>query len=167
MRQQLKRSVQHVHLEAVPNRPRTPPQPLWQGPAPSGVDAVLPRAALDKPYIDFFAEWASNLALLRSDFVEQIYQDEVARMRQQFKGITWDRYKVLDLDQCDVGPHSLWIKKQVAGWSVELRYPCDVDARVLTITSMPILCPDELSAARLALACYPEPAAGLLWRSYT
>jgi hypothetical protein len=58
-------------------------------------------------------------------------------------------------------------KEQVAGWSVELRYPCDIDARVLTIANMPILCPDELSAARLALACYPNPVAGLTWHSYT
>jgi hypothetical protein len=99
--------------------------------------------------------------------VESIYQGEAARMRQQFAGSQWHRYKVYDLDQCDVGSHSLWIKKQVAGWSVELRYPCDTEARVLTIANMPVLCPDELSAARLALACSPNPVAGLTWHSYT
>jgi hypothetical protein len=166
MRHQLKQSAQPTHLAARPNWPRTPLQPVWHGPPPSGVDAVLSRAALDKPYDGFFAEWASNLALLRSKFVEQIYQSEEARMRQQFAGSKWDRYKVYDLDQCDVGSCSLWIKKQVVGWSIELRYPCDVDAQVLTIANMPVLCP-ELSAARLALACYPNPVAGLIWHSYT
>jgi hypothetical protein len=167
MHQQLKQSIQDAHISARPNWPRTPTQPLWQGPAPTALDAVLPRAALDKPYIDFFAEWANNLALLRPEFVNHIYQGELTRIGQQFAGIQWHRYKVYDLCECDVGYHSLLIKKQVAGWSVELRYPCDVDARVLTIAKMPILCPGELSAARLALACYPNPAAGLLWHSYT
>jgi hypothetical protein len=167
MRRQAKQSAQPAHLAAVVNRPPTPHQPPWQGPSPPGVDAILERVALDKPYDGFFAEWASNLALLRSEFVEQIYQSEEARMHHQFAGIMWDRYKVYDLDQCDVGSHSLWIKKQVAGWSVELRYPCHTDARVLTIANMPVLCPDELSAARLALACYPNEVAGLIWHPYT
>jgi alpha-beta hydrolase superfamily lysophospholipase len=82
MRRQLKQSAP-AHLAAVVDRPRTPPQPAWQGPPPSGVDTVLPRAALDKPYIDFFAEWASNLALLSSELVDHIYQSELARMRQR------------------------------------------------------------------------------------
>jgi hypothetical protein len=167
MHRQLKQSAQPTHLSARSNWPRTPPQPSWRGPPPAGVDAVLPRAALDKHSIDFFAQWTSNFALLRSEFVEQIYESEAARVRQQFPGSQWCCYKFLGLDQCDVGRHSLWIKKQVAGWSVELRYPCDVDARVLTIANMPVLCPSEMSAAKLALACYPNPAAGLFWHPYT
>lgn len=167
MRHQPKPSAQPAHLAAVVNRPPTPHQPPWQGPPPPGVEAVLERVALDKPYDGFFAEWASNLALLSSEFVDHIYQSELARMRQQFAGSQWHRYKVYDLDQCDVGAHSLWIKKQVIGWSVELRYPCDIDARVLTFANMPVLCPDEPSAARLALACYPNEVAGLIWHPYT
>jgi hypothetical protein len=91
---------------------------------------------------------------------------EAARISNQFANNLWRRYNAYDLAQCDVGTHSLWIKKQVAGWSVELRYPCDVDARVLTIADIPVLCPDEISAMRLALACYPDPVANLAWHSY-
>jgi hypothetical protein len=167
MRHQVKQSAQPAHLAAVVNRPLTPHQPLWQGPPPLGVDAILERVALDKPYDGFFAEWASNLALLSSEFVDDIYQCGLARMRKQFAGNKWHRYKVYDLAQCNVGAHSLWIKKQVVGWSVELRYPCDIDARVLTLANMPVLCPDEPPAARLALACYPNPVAGLIWHPYS
>jgi hypothetical protein len=49
---------------------------------------------------------------------------------------------------------------------VELRYPCDVDARVLSIRRMPILCPDATSAMTLALACYPGAVAGLTWEPF-
>jgi hypothetical protein len=156
-----------MHQQLRLNWPRTPQQSLWRGPLPPGVDAVLTRDALDKPYINFFAEWARNLALLSPEFVDHIYQGELTRIRQQFAGAQWHRYRVYDLSECDVGTHSLWVKKQVAGWTVELRDPCDVDAQVLTIAGMPVLCPDELSAARLALACYLNPVAGLLWHSYT
>jgi hypothetical protein len=96
-------------------------------------------------------------------FVEGNYQCEAVRISNQFATNPWVRYNVYDLSQCDVGAHSLWIKKHVVGWSVELRYPRDVDDRVLTIAKMPVLCPDETSAMKLALACYPNSVAHLTW----
>ena len=167
MRRQHKQPVHSAHLAPVVNRTATPCQSPWQGPPPAGVDAVLARNALDAPYVDFFAAWASNLALLNAGFAQNIYQSQLERMLQQFANNRWVRYKVYDLAQCDVGPHDLWIKKQIAGWTVELRYSCDIDTRVLTLAKMPILCPDELSAARLALACYPNPVAGMIWHPYS
>jgi hypothetical protein len=115
----------------------------------------------------FFAEWASNLALLLPEFVERIYQSEAARISKQFASNEWVLYKVYDLAQCNVGPCSLWIKKQVIGWSVELRHPCDVDPRILTIQKMPVLCPEVDLARKLALACYPNEVAGLIWHPYS
>jgi hypothetical protein len=151
--------VSAVHL-SVPNR-----QPLWQGPPPPGVDKILKRDALAEPYANFFAGWASHLALVTSTYVMQRYQHEAARIHKQFGTAPWIRYKAYGLVQCDVGPHVLWIKKQVTAWSIETRSPRN-ESHVLSISDMPILCHDEVSAARLALACYPETAGELHWRPH-
>lgn len=151
--------------------PLSPPQPRWQGKPPPGVDAVLSRnAALDGPHHDLFAPWASNLALLSNQFVLEVRQTKT-KQPSGIKSIDthWSFVKFLGFAtcsvECDVGRHLLWSTKHVAGWSVELRYPCDVDARVLTIENMPVVCRDLNSAARLAVANYPSSAGGLIWRS--
>jgi hypothetical protein len=156
------------HLTGLPI---SPPQPRWQGGPPLGVDAVLTRnAALDGPHHELFAPWASNLALLNSQFVQQVWQTGIEQP-SSVKSIDthWSFVKPLGFAECgvecNVGRHLLWSTKLVAGWSVELRYPCDVDARVLTIANMPILCRDLNSAARLAVANYPCSGGGLIWRS--
>jgi hypothetical protein len=169
MRHQLKKRAANRLLTSIQPSWRGPPAiyaTSWQDPLPAAVDAILARDALAEPYRDFFAKWANNLALLSSMFVQRSYQSEAARISNQFANNPWHRYNVYDLAQCDVGAHSLWIKKQVVGWSVELRYPCDIDARVLSTAEMPILCPDEVSAMKLALACYPNAVADLAWHSY-
>ena len=153
------------HLTGLPP---SPPQPRWQGEPPPGVEAVLTRnAALDEHYIENFAPWASNLALLSNQFVLEVCQTKA--MQPCRIDNHWTFVKILGFAECgaecDVGRHKLWSTKHVAGWSVELRYPCDVDARVLTIENMPIFCRDLNSAARLAVANYPSSAGGLIWRS--
>jgi hypothetical protein len=153
----------------VTGLPPSPPQAKWQGRPSPGVEAVLSRdAALDGSYLELFAPWASNLALLSSQFVQQVCQTKIEQP-SSIKSVDthWSFYKVYDLAQCDVGPHSLWLKKQLAGWSVELRYPCDIDGRVLTIENMPVLCPDLTSARKVALANYPNSVGGLTWRPCT
>jgi hypothetical protein len=80
----------------------------------------------------------------------------------------WEGIKWVESYSCRVGDDYLWVQKQDGGWTIELCYPdnADPDARILTIENMPVLCPDGPSAARLAEACYPKPAANLVWHSY-
>ena len=164
MRHQLKRPVQSVHLAVTINRSLTPQQPLWQGSPPPGVDAILTRDALAKHFRDGYVSWASNFALLRSDYVTDNFQPEAARIRAQRASHRWLHFKFYDMYYCDTGDDHLWLTKQDAGWTIEIDYS-DPKRRVLTTANMPILCPDMISAARLALACCPNPVASLTWQS--
>lgn len=153
------------HLMGLPPSPR---QPKWKGKPPPGVEAVLTRdAALDGSHHEFFTPWASDLALLNDQFVLEVCQTKA--MQPCRIDNHWTFVKILGFAECgaecDVGHHKLWVTKQRAGWSVELRYPCDIDARILTVENMPVVCRDLNSAARLAVANYPNSAGGLIWRS--
>jgi hypothetical protein len=165
-RQHKQQPARSAGLASPATPPHTSYQPPWQGPPPVGIDAVVGRNALIGHCLELFAPWASNLALLNSEFVERVCECEVARVKKLLSTCSWVRWPFLNLDQCNVGPHALWTRKQAPGCSVELRYPCDVDARVLSIRRMPILCPDATSAMTLALACYPGAVAGLTWEPF-
>ena len=148
-------------------RPHSPPQACRQGPPPRNVKRIMTRAALDTHWRKSYIKWASNFALLTDEFIAQVSKDALGRTNQPEPG-KWEGIKLVGSYSCRVGDDFLWVQKQDGGWTVELCYPdnADPDARVLTIENMPVLCPDGPSAARLAEACYPKPAANLVWHSY-
>jgi hypothetical protein len=166
MRKQLKQSVQATGFNLHINRPLTPQQPSWQGPPPPGVDAILTRdVALAKEFRDAHVNWATNFALLSSDYLAGIHQREASRITAQFAPLSWQHYKYCDMFYCDVGGDGVWIKKQDAGWPIELGWESKGNLRMLTIAKMPVLCPDVQSARILALACCPNPVDDLTWHS--
>jgi hypothetical protein len=162
MQRHLKKSAQRVRLAEVVDRPLTAPRPLWREPPPSGVDAILTRDALED-FREGYVSWATNFALLNSDYLAAIHQREAARMKAQFASLVWRHYPTCDLYNCNVGDDAFWIKKQDAGWSIELGWESKGNVRILTIAGMPVLCPDPISSMRLALACYPNALADLTW----
>ena len=164
MRHQLKKPVQSVHLAAAINRPLTPQQPSWQGSPPPGVDAILTRDALAEHFRDGYVSWASNFALLRSDYVTENFQAEAARIRAQRASHRWQHFKFYDMYYCDTGDDHLWLTKQDAGWTIEIDYS-DPKRRVLTTANMPVLCPDMISAARLALVMRLGPRITVRYRA--
>jgi hypothetical protein len=151
------------------NRPHSPPQACWQGPPPRNAKKIMTRAALDTHWRESYIKWASNFALLTDEFIAQVVK-HASRGTDQSAAGKWEGIKWVDSYYCQVGDDVdyLWVQKHDGGWTVELCYPdnADPDARVLTIEKMPVLCPDGPSAARLAQACYPKPAANLVWHSY-
>jgi hypothetical protein len=149
------------------NRPHSLPQHPWQGPPPRGVKKIMTRAALDTHWRESYAKWASNFALLTDEFLAQVFDDEVKRIKQLVRD-EWAGFDLCGWHHCKVGDDYLWVQKQDAGWTIELCYPdnADPDARILAIENMPVLCPDAVWAARVALACYPKPPANLVWHSY-
>jgi hypothetical protein len=163
MRHQLKRPVQSVHLAAANNRPLTPQQPLWQGPPPPGVDAILTRDALAEHFRDGYVTWASNFALLSPAYLAEIHQQEAARIKAKHASHVWHHFKIVGVCCADVDEDTFWLIEQAAGWTIERGWESKGDVRVLTIANMPVLCPDLLSARRLALACYPDAKASLIW----
>jgi hypothetical protein len=165
MRHQLKRSRQQVRFDLHANRLLTPQQPPWQGPPPPGVDVILTRDALAEDFRDAYVSWARNFALLSSSYLTDIQRREDARIGTQFFPDVWQHYKFYDMYCRDVGGDSVWIKKQDAGWPIELGWESKNNFRILTIANMPVLCPDAISAMRLALACCPNPVADLSWHS--
>ena len=166
MQHHLKQSAQRVRLAEVVDRPLTPLRALWQGPPPLGVDAILTRDALAKDFRDGYVSWATNFALLSSDWLAGIQQREVAKIKAQFASQVWRHYPTCDLYNCDVGDDAFWIVKQDAGWTIELGWESKGNLRILTIAGMPALCPGPISAMRLALASYPNAIADLTWHSY-
>jgi hypothetical protein len=159
-------TVRLVRFGPSTNRPHSPPQPLWRGLPPEGVRIVLTRDALAEHFRDWYAQWASNLAVLTDGFLVQVFEQDLNSIRQLQRG-EWTELPFVDCHRCRVGDDYLWVQKQDGGWTVELCHPgADPDARVLAIADMPVLCPDAPSAARLALACYLKPPANLIWQSY-
>lgn len=149
------------------SRPHSPPQPPWQGSLPQGVKKILTRTALEPHRRDWYAKWASNFALLTDEFLAQVFECELNRIKRQLTWDKWTSWPFVNWHYCKVGDDFLWVQEQDQGSTVELCYPdTDPDIRILTIENMPVLCPDALWAARLALACYPKPLANLVWHSY-
>jgi hypothetical protein len=158
--------VQLVRFGPQTGRPHSPPQPLWQGSPPQGVKAILTRDALAEHYRDWYANWASNLALLTEDFLARTFDSDLSRIKQLTRG-KWMDNPFFECQNCEIGGNYLWVQKQDGGWTVELCHPgTDPDVRILTIGDMPVLCREGVWAARLALACYPNPPANLAWHSY-
>jgi hypothetical protein len=149
------------------SRPLSAVQPLWQGSLPQGIKLIATRAALDQSNRDWYAKWATNFALLTDEFLIRIFERELSRIKQLDYG-KWSTFPFVEWHYCQVGDNYLWIQKQDQGWTVELCYPdsTDPDVRILTIENMPVLCSEPIWATRLALACYPEPSANLVWHSY-
>jgi hypothetical protein len=144
-------------------RPRTPVRRPWQGPLPQGVMGIVNREALDQYLSLSYAKWASSFALLADPFIIEAVKNaklEPARLPD------WDCFKFTDSYSCKVDENYLWVQKHDSGWTIELCYPdaSDPDAFVLTIESMPVLCPDRRSAFTLALACYPAAQVNLAWQ---
>jgi hypothetical protein len=163
---QNEQTVQLVRFGPSTNRPHSPPQPLWQGSPPQGVKATLTRDALAEHLREWYANWASSFALLTDQFLAQVFERELSRIKQLERG-PWEDWTFFDWQYCKVGDDYLWVQKQDGGWTVELCHPdTDPDVRILTIEDMPVLCREGVWAARLALACYPNPPANLGWHSY-
>jgi hypothetical protein len=158
---------QIIRFAPYTSRPHSLPQTPWQGPLPQGVKEVLTRDALAQHYRERYSKWASNFALLTDEFLAQVFEDEMSRIKQLVRE-EWTGFDLCGWHHCKVGEDYLWVQKQDGGWTIELCYPdnADPDARILTIENMPVLCPDALWAARVALACYPNPPANLIWHSY-
>jgi hypothetical protein len=164
--EQSEEMVLQVRYGPATNRPHSAPQPLWQGSLPQGVKKIMTRAALERHQREWYAKWASNFALLTDEFLAQVFEHELNRVKR-LTCDKWTGFKIVDWHYCKVGDDYLWVQEQDGGWTVELCYPdVDPDARILTIENMPVLCPDAPWAAGLALACYPNPPAGLVWHSY-
>ena len=158
--------VQLVRFAPSTTRPHSPWQSPWQGSLPPGVKEIRTRDALEEYLRERYARWASNFALLTDEFLIRVFEAELDRMKQLNRG-KWQSLPFIDLHCCQVRGDCRWVQKQDHGFTVEVCYPADdPDARILTIENMPILCPDALWAARLALASYPNPPANLVWHSY-
>jgi hypothetical protein len=157
MRRQLKQSAQPAHLAAVVDRPRTPPQPSWQGPPPPGVATILTRDALAEPLRDMYATWATNFVVLEAHFVQQLN-------RHTMRG-AWKYNQLLDCANFPFHDQVFWIQRQLEGWTIELCHPDDrhPDARILALEKMPVICQDGLSAAELAQTCFGKTPGGLSW----
>jgi hypothetical protein len=149
------------------NRPHSLPQPSWQGPLPKGVKKIMTRDALSPHRRKSYAKWASNFALLTDEFLALVFEHEIERIKHLAHD-KWESFELCGWHSCEVGDDYLWVQKQDGGWTIELCYPdnADPDARILTIENMPVLCPDDVCAARMALACYPHPPANLVWHPY-
>jgi hypothetical protein len=146
-------------------RPRSQLRGPWEGPLPLGVKAIVDRPALDQYYSKSYAKWASSFALLTHDFISETVNRAHLQPGQLPE---WTFYKLVDCGCCKVGENYLWVQKHDSGWTVELCYPhpSDPDSFVLTIENMPVLCPDQRSAATLAVACYPAAPQSLGWNPY-
>lgn len=148
------------------NRPLSSPQPLWVGRPPEGVKKILTRDALAQHHREHYAKWATNFALLSDEFLAQVFERELDRIKQLTRD-KWTTNPFVDWHYCEVGGDYLWVQEQKDGSTVELCYPdADPDVRILTTENMPVLCPEGIWGARLALACYPKPPPNLAWHSY-
>src|SRR5580692_10370677 len=98
MRHKAKRSAQSAHVTLASSQTLTPPQPLWQGPPPSCVETILTRSdALSDLFRDFYADWASNFAILKSDYLRSVQIRETTRIGARFPQHKWEYYKWWDL----------------------------------------------------------------------
>jgi hypothetical protein len=159
-------TVQLVRAGPSTCRPHSPRQCPWQGPLPHGVKTIMGRDALEEHLRPSYAEWASTFALLTNEFLAHVFEAELTRIKKLARG-KWIELPFVDRHFCKVGNNYVWVLMQDSAWTVELCYPgADPDARILAIENMPVLCPDALWGARLALACYPEPPANLVWHPY-
>ena len=157
--------VLQVRYGPATNRPRSAAQPRWQGSLPQGVRKIVTRAALEQHQREWYAKWASNFAQLTDEYIAELWADAFRSIGQS-PPRTWRGSNMFGY-YLQVGDDFLWVQEHDGGWPVELCYPdVDPDARILTIENMPVLCPDGLSAIRLAEACYPTPPANLVWHSY-
>jgi len=159
-------TFEQIRWGALTSSSPSPPQAIWRGPPPQGVDKVLSRDALEQHFRPLYAKWASNFALLSEEFLGRVFEAEVTRIKQLVRG-AWKHNPFADCGSCKVGTDYLWVQKQERGWTIELCYPgADPDVRILTIENMPVLCPEGIWGARLALACYPTPPANFVWRPF-
>jgi hypothetical protein len=164
---QNKETARLVRFGPSTSRPRSPAQPPWKGSPPPAVKKIMTRDALAEHLRGQYSRWASNFALLTDTFLVQVFEREMDRIKALQRDKWTDFFPFSDWCYCKVGDDYLWVQKQDGGWTVELCHPgTDPDARVLTINNMPVLCPEGIWAARLALACYPNPPANLVWHSY-
>jgi hypothetical protein len=158
-----------VRYGLATKRPLSAPQPLWQGALPPGVKQIMTREALKPSWRECYAKWASNFALLKDDFLAQVFEREGTKLARSARGTWWPGTEWVDWHSCNIGDDLLLVEKQDGGWTVEL---CpgppsnDPDGRIVTIENMPVLCPDAPRAALLARACYPDAPAPFVWHSY-
>jgi hypothetical protein len=158
--------VKQVRWGRATSRPFSPSQLPWQASPPPGVTKVLTRDALDKEYRDWYAKWASNFALLNDEFVIEVAIGERNRIRQ-LEHNEWISLPFVREDYCNIGDDYLWVQDFDEGCTVELCHAdADPDVRILSIENMPVLCRSRFWAQWLAFACYPNPPANFVWRSY-
>jgi hypothetical protein len=157
--------LQLVRFAPSTTRSHSSRQSPWQGSLPHGVKKIMTRVALEAHLRESYAKWASNFALLTDEYIAELWADAFRSIGQS-PPRTWRGSNMFGY-YLQVGDDFLWVQEHDGGWPVELCYPdVDPDARILTIENMPVLCPDGLSAIRLAEACYPTPPANLVWHSY-
>ena len=66
--------VLQVRYGPATNRPRSAPQPRWQGSLPQGVRKIVTRAALEQHHRKWYAKWARNFALLTDEYIAELWQ---------------------------------------------------------------------------------------------
>ena len=173
-----RRKVEHhmQNLITLANHPK-----FRAGYFPSILDKIIPRGVSHIP--DDYLEWAEAFALLKEEVIIS-YAGRVPRLgvsaslnrRWQPARHAENCYHVLLGDVGDRDCGELWVDQYDEGWVIELMYPCrpptENRGRVLTysyLVQWPVLCPSLELAARLAVACFPEPdrRTQLWWHSYS
>ena len=133
-------------------------QQFLAGPPPPPVSSeqdLIRRDAANVP--DWYVPWAQNFLRVSDEFIAH------ATKCAPYKRLprSWQVHKPGDVFCRELGRHRLSVIGSDHGWLIERNDLLDhYDEQVLThsLGDMPVLCPTQATAARLAEASYPRPA---------
>jgi len=128
---------------------------------PAGIKKIIRRLDMEMPYSSY--EWADCLALIDEGFVAQFAGSARAEAPDALCARGWDALPYVHWCHRQVGKNCLWIYPWDFGWSIECYCSVESVSGVLSMDSMPILCPNPLSAILVAEACYPTAKIPLSW----
>src|SRR4051794_5069549 len=92
-------TVQLIRFAPYTSRAHTLAQPIWQGPLPQPVKAILTRDALAAHLRDWYARWATNFAQLTDEFLVHAYEAEVDRIKKLTRD-QWTGFPFVEWHHC-------------------------------------------------------------------
>jgi hypothetical protein len=155
------------------NQPPSLQRIFCEGPAPSPIEQIIPRAEIEVP--DWYAAWATDFALLSDEYIAHVAKGAPTGGWHWMFQRGWKPTSASDqFTNCyylDVSHGRLWVDYlHPGGWNIELNHPCDVhpDPRILTSVrgNMPVLCSSLPTAVQLAEVCFPSPHYHVYWEDY-
>jgi hypothetical protein len=105
---------------------------------------------------DTYAPWAQKFLQLTDEFIAHLTQCAPYKQLPH----SWREYKRDEAYYRMYGDYRYWVIDSDNGWLVERDNPLDDTEEILSsfLLNMPILCPTYVIAARLAEACFRDPA---------